>query len=249
MFLVFDRTPFYAEMGGQVGDTGHALLGGRAVAVADTVKDKSGRHLHRVAAGTPAPERGAPADLSDRPRAPGARSMRNHSATHLLHWALRKVLGTHVRQAGSLNSPDRLMRFDFSDFEAVTHAQLREIEELVNQKVLDNARVEAYEGGLRQEASRGHARLLRGEVRQGSSASSTSAATAGSCARAPMSPATGEIGLIKVVHEGAIAAGTRRIEAVAGEGASARRPRASCLRYSPRSCGAQEARRLSREFG
>jgi len=123
VFLVFDRTPFYAEMGGQVGDTGRALIGGQAVEIVGTIRDKAGRHLHQVpaAAGIPAP--GVPAELSVdlvRRRA----IQRNHTATHLLHWGLRKVLGTHVRQAGSLNDPDRL-RFDFSHFEAVTHAQLR----------------------------------------------------------------------------------------------------------------------------
>ncbi len=215
MFLVFDRTPFYAEMGGQVGDTGHALLGGHAVAIADTVKDKSGRHLHRVASGTPAPERGAPADLSvDLAR---RRSIqRNHSATHLLHWALRKVLGTHVRQAGSLNSPERL-RFDFSHFEAVTHAQLREIEELVNQKVLDNARVEAYEVDFdkKPEGTLAFFGEKYGKVVRVVDIGGYSREL---CAGTHVAT-TGEIGLIKVVHEGAIAAGTRRIEAVAGEGA------------------------------
>jgi alanyl-tRNA synthetase len=215
MFLVFDKTPFYAEMGGQVGDTGHALLGGRAVAIADTVKDKSGRHLHRVAAETPAPQAGAGADLSvDLVR---RRSIqRNHSATHLLHWALRKVLGTHVRQAGSLNSPDRL-RFDFSHFEAVTHAQLREIEELVNQKVLENSRVEAYEVDFdrKPEGTLAFFGEKYGKVVRVVDIGGYSREL---CAGTHVAT-TGEIGLIKVVHEGAIAAGTRRIEAVAGEGA------------------------------
>jgi alanyl-tRNA synthetase len=215
MFLVFDRTPFYAEMGGQVGDTGHVLLGGSAVAISDTVKDKSGRHLHRVAAETQPPQAGAPADLAvDLVR---RRSIqRNHSATHLLHWALRKVLGTHVRQAGSLNSPDRL-RFDFSHFEAVTHAQLREIEALVNQKVLDNARVEAYEVDFdkKPEGTLAFFGEKYGKVVRVVDIGGYSREL---CAGTHVAT-TGEIGLIKVVHEGAIAAGTRRIEAVAGEGA------------------------------
>src|SRR5580692_2354972 len=215
MFLVFDRTPFYAEMGGQVGDTGHVLLGGSAVAISDTVKDKSGRHLHRVAAETQPPQAGAPADLAvDLVR---RRSIqRNHSATHLLHWALRKVLGTHVRQAGSLNSPDRL-RFDFSHFEAVTHAQLREIEELVNQRVLDNARVEAYEVEFdkKPEGTLAFFGEKYGKVVRVVDIGGYSREL---CAGTHVST-TSEVGLIKVVHESAIAAGTRRIEAVAGEGA------------------------------
>jgi alanyl-tRNA synthetase len=214
-FLVFDKTPFYAEMGGQVGDSGHALIDGIAIAITDTVKDKSGRHLHRVAPETPAPRAGAAADLSvdlARRRA----IQRNHTATHLLHWALRKVLGTHVRQAGSLNAPDRL-RFDFSHFEAVTHAQLREIEELVNQRVLDNARVEAYEVDFdkKPEGTLAFFGEKYGKVVRVVDIGGYSREL---CAGTHVAT-TGEVGLVKVVHEGAIAAGTRRIEAVAGEGA------------------------------
>jgi alanyl-tRNA synthetase len=214
-FLVFDKTPFYAEMGGQVGDTGHALLGGKAVAITDTVKDKAGRHLHRIGPEASPPQKGAPADLSVdlvRRRA----IQRNHTATHLLHWALRKILGTHVRQAGSLNSPDRL-RFDFSHFEAVTHAQLREIEELVNARVLDNAKVEAYEVDFdkKPEGTLAFFGEKYGKVVRVVDIGGYSREL---CAGTHVAT-TGEVGFIKVVHEGAIAAGTRRIEAVAGEGA------------------------------
>jgi alanyl-tRNA synthetase len=214
-FLVFDRTPFYAEMGGQVGDSGNALVAGKAFEIADTVKDRSGRHLHRIVAREPVPVSGAAADLSvDLSR---RRSIqRNHTATHLLHWALRKILGTHVRQAGSLNSPDRL-RFDFSHFEAVTHAQLREIEELVNAKVLDNSKVEAYEVEFdkKPEGTLAFFGEKYGKVVRVVDIGGYSREL---CAGTHVST-TGEVGLIKVVHEGAIAAGTRRIEAVAGEGA------------------------------
>jgi alanyl-tRNA synthetase len=214
-FLVFDKSPFYAEMGGQVGDTGHALLGGKAVAITDTVKDKAGRHLHKVSADAAAPLKGDPADLSVdlvRRRA----IQRNHTATHLLHWALRKVLGTHVRQAGSLNSPERL-RFDFSHFEAVTHSQLREIEELVNTRILDNAKVEAYEVDFdkKPEGTLAFFGEKYGKVVRVVDIGGYSREL---CAGTHVAT-TGEVGFIKVVHEGAIAAGTRRIEAVAGEGA------------------------------
>jgi len=100
LFLVFDQTPFYAEMGGQAGDSGSALISGALVSIVDTVKDKAGRHLHKVADGSPAVAVGSNAELSvdlARRRA----ISRHHSATHLLHWALRKVLGTHIRQAGT----------------------------------------------------------------------------------------------------------------------------------------------------
>jgi len=214
-FLVFDRTPFYAEMGGQVGDSGHALIAGRAVAIVDTLKDKAGRHLHKVGAGEAAPALGAAAELSvDLAR---RRSIqRNHTATHLLHWALRKVLGTHVRQAGSLNAPDRL-RFDFSHFEAVTHAQLREIEELVNQRVLENAPVHAFEVDFdkKPEGTLAFFGEKYGKVVRVVDIGGFSREL---CAGTHVATA-GEVGLVKVVHESAIAAGTRRIEAVAGEGA------------------------------
>jgi alanyl-tRNA synthetase len=141
---------------------------------------------------------------------------RHHTATHLLHWALRKVLGTHVRQAGSLNAPDRL-RFDFSHFEAVTHAQIREIEDLVNQRVLDNARVEAYEVDFdrKPEGTLAFFGEKYGKVVRVVDIGGYSREL---CAGTHVAT-TGEIGFVKVVHEGAIAAGTRRVEAVAGEAA------------------------------
>lgn len=214
-FLVFDRTPFYAEMGGQVGDTGHVLAGGKAVAIVDTVKDKSGRHLHKILPDAPIPVAGAAVDLAVDPVRRRA-VQRHHTATHLLHWALRKVLGTHVQQAGSLNAPDRL-RFDFSHFEAVTRAQLREIEELVNQRVLDNAKVEAYEVAFDRKPEgtlaffgEKYGKIVRVVDIGGYSrelCAGTHVAT------------SGEVGFVKIVHESAIAAGTRRLEAVAGEAA------------------------------
>jgi alanyl-tRNA synthetase len=222
VYLVFDRTPFYAEMGGQAGDTGMAAVAGLTVTIADTVKDKSGRHLHKV---DPAfRDRVAAVELKDsaaelmidlaRRRA----ISRHHSAAHLIHWALRKVVGPHVRQAGTSKTPDR-MRFDFSHFEAMTPDQLREVEYLVNEKVIDNAQVEAYETEFDKKPADtlaffgdkygnivrvvdigGYSRELCGGTHVTS---------------------TGEIGLIKLVAEMAIAAGTRRIEAVAGQPAYA----------------------------
>jgi len=215
VFLVFDQTPFYAEMGGQAGDSGHALIDGRLVPILDTVRDKAGRHLHKVADGSPAVPVGSRAELSVdvvRRRA----ISRHHSATHLLHWALRKVLGTHVRQAGTHKTPDRL-RFDFSHFEAVTHAQLLEVERLVNEKVIDNAKVETYEtefdrkpeGTLAFFGDK-YGRIVRVVDIGGYSRELCGGTHVGSVA---------EIALVKIVSEGAIAAGTRRIEAVAGQAA------------------------------
>ena len=213
VFLVFDQTPFYAEMGGQTGDTGTATLGDQTIAIVDCVKDKAGRHLHKLASG--AAPFAVPVKVELTVDLARRRAInRHHSAAHLIHWALRKVLGTHVRQAGTSKTPDR-MRFDFSHFEAVTHGQLLEVEQLVNSKIIDNAKVEMYETEFDQKPEGtlaffgdkygkfvrvvdigGYSRELCG---------GTHVAT------------TGEIGLVKIVAEMAIAAGTRRIEAVAGQ--------------------------------
>ncbi|MDI1248337.1 MAG: alanine--tRNA ligase [Lacunisphaera sp.] len=216
-YLVFDQTPFYAEMGGQVGDSGHALINGAKVDLVDCIKDKSGRHLHKIGSsgGLALPVPGATAILHvdlHRRRAIN----RHHSAAHLIHWALRKMLGTHVRQFGTHKTPDR-MRFDFTHFEALTAAQIKECEQLINEKILDNSRVvsaeieyakkpedvlaffgDKYGKYVRLVDIGGFSKELCG---------GTHVAT------------TGEIGVIKIVAEMAIAAGTRRIEAVAGQAA------------------------------
>ena len=214
-FLVFDQTPFYAEMGGQAGDTGTALINGQLVHLTDCVKDKSGRHLHKVAEGASAVSVGAKAELSVdvvRRRA----ISRQHSAAHLIHWALRKVLGTHVRQAGTSKTPER-MRFDFSHFEAVTHAQLREVEQLVNAKVIDNAKVETYETEFDQKPE-GTLAFFGDKYGKFVRVVDIGGYSRELCGGTHVSTA-GEIGLIKVVAEMAVAAGTRRIEAVAGQAA------------------------------
>ena len=216
-YLVFDQTPFYAEMGGQVGDAGHALVNGAKVDITDTIKDKSGRHLHKVGSsgGFALPAPGASATLHvdfARRRAIN----RHHSAAHLIHWALRKMLGTHVRQFGTHKTPDR-MRFDFTHFEQLTQAQLKECEQLINERVIDNSPVvcaeieyakkpddvlaffgDKYGKNVRVVDIGGFSKELCG---------GTHVTT------------TGEIGVIKIVAEMAIAAGTRRIEAVAGQAA------------------------------
>jgi alanyl-tRNA synthetase len=217
IFVVFDRTPFYAEMGGQAGDTGTAVIAGQTVTITDTVKDKAGRHLHKLA-----PEfhpsvftLQASAHLSidfARRRA----ISRHHSAAHLIHWALRKVLGTHVRQAGTSKTPER-MRFDFSHFEAVTPAQLREVEQLVNERVLDNAAVQTYETDFdkKPEGTLAFFGEKYGKIVRVVDIGGYSRELCGGTHVAT----TGEIGLIKIVAEQAVAAGTRRIEAVAGQAA------------------------------
>ncbi len=217
-YLVFAETPFYAEMGGQVGDTGTALINGQIIQITDTVKDKSSRYLHKIASaaqGGSELARDVRATLTvnaSRRRAIN----RHHTATHLLHWALRKVIGTHVRQAGSLNTPDRL-RFDFAHFEAISPAQLREIESLVNQRILENAAVASYETEFdkKPEGTLAFFGEKYGKTVRVVDAGGYSREL---CGGTHVST-TGEIGLVKIVSEGAVAAGTRRIEAVAGQAA------------------------------
>jgi alanyl-tRNA synthetase len=218
-FLVFDQTPFYADMGGQAGDTGTVLINEKFVHIGDCTKDKFDRHLHRTdssfVAGDSSFVPGAKAELSvdaGRRRA----ISRHHSATHLLHWALRKVLGPDVRPAGMRQTSDRL-RFDFAQIEAITHAQLLEVEQLVNEKILDNAKVvtsetpsdKKPEGVLAfpgdKHGTAVHVVDIGGYSRE--LCDGTHVVT------------TGEIGLMKIVAESAIPGGRRRIEAVAGQAA------------------------------
>jgi alanyl-tRNA synthetase len=218
-FLVFDQTPFYAEMGGQAGDTGTALINGHLIHIVDTVKDKAGRHLHKLdsalSSQLSALSRGASAELSvDAAR---RRSIsRHHTAAHLIHWALRKVLGTHVRQAGTSKTPER-MRFDFSHFEAMTPAQLREVEHLVNAQVIDNAPVSSYETEFdkKPEGTLAFFGDKYGNIVRVVDIGGYSRELCGGT----HVTTTGEIGVVKIVAEMAIAAGTRRIEAVAGQAA------------------------------
>ena len=229
-YLVFDQTPFYAEMGGQVGDTGHVLINGEKVDISDCVKDKSGRHLHKVsgALNSQLSTLNSTAVLAvdfARRRA----IARQHTSAHLLNWALRKMLGTHVRQFGTHKTPDRL-RFDFTHFEALTAAQIKECEQLINEKVIDNARV--YYAEVPHAEVSGRADILQffGDkygkdvrvVQIGGEAQNGKAKLDGYsmelCGGTHVGT-TGEIGVIKIVAEMAIAAGTRRIEAVAGQAA------------------------------
>ncbi len=218
-YLVFDQTPFYAEMGGQVGDVGHALINGAKFDIVDTVKDKSGRHLHKLALSSQLSAlsfaAGTAATLHvdfNRRRA----ISRHHSAAHLIHWALRKILGTHVRQFGTHKTPDRL-RFDFTHFEQLTQAQLREVEQLVNEKVIDNAPVQTLD--IEYAKKPDDVLAFFGDkygkfVRLGDIGGYSKEHCGGTHVTT-----TGEIGLIKITAEMAIAAGTRRIEAAAGQAA------------------------------
>ena len=215
--VILDRTPFYAESGGQVGDTGvlETADGGR-VRVADTQYALPGLVIHvgTVEAGSIA-EGDAVTARIDGPRRDAIR--RNHTATHVLHWALREVLGTHVQQAGSSVGPDRL-RFDFSHFEAVAPADLARVEAMANAEVITDAPVRHYE------TTKDHALGLGaiaffgdkyGDLVRVLEAGEHSIELCGGT----HVHALGFIGPIKIVHEGSIGANLRRIEAVTGEGA------------------------------
>lgn len=215
-FLVFESTPFYAEMGGQAGDAGSVTIGEQSLECSDTIKDKSGRFLHKLQS-NPATEITFPQPASLTVDLIRRRAIaRHHSATHLIHWALRKVIGTHVHQAGTHKTPDRL-RFDFAHFEAMTSEQVNEVERLVNEQVIDNALVTTVETEFDKKPEgtlaffgEKYGRIVRVVDIGGYSlelCGGTHVQTAG------------EIGLIKIVSESGIAAGTRRIEAVAGSAA------------------------------
>jgi alanyl-tRNA synthetase len=214
-YLVFDKTPFYAEMGGQVGDRGSLQIAGHKVQIVNTTKDHHGRYLHQAKGDISHIEAGAEGTLHvDMGFRRGVQ--RHHTATHLLHNALREVLGTHVRQAGSLVTENRL-RFDFSHFESVREEELQRIEERVNQHILENSPVRWYETPFDKKPD--NCIAFFGEkygsiVRVVDVGGYSVELCGGTHARA-----TGEIGLVKVVAESAIAAGTRRIEALAGDAA------------------------------
>jgi len=217
--VLLDRTPFYAESGGQVGDTGRlAGEAGSDFEVLDTVKLSGVFHGHsgRLAAGA--------LRVGDRVRASADAGRRraivlNHSATHLLHAALRQVLGEHVQQKGSLVAPDRL-RFDFSHFQAVTRSELATIEAMVNAEIRRNAEAEVHNMGMQEALDFGALALFGEKYGENVRVLRMGAFSTELCGGTHVSR-TGDIGLFKIVSEGGVAAGVRRIEAVTGEGAMA----------------------------
>src|SRR5262249_9692607 len=217
--IILDHTPFYAESGGQVGDRGR-LYSDELNAVVAEVKGCyypiQGVRAHQVVAKQPirvGDKVDAVVDTSIRQS-----TMRNHTATHLLHAGLREVLGKHVKQAGSLVAPYHL-RFDFSPFTAVEDEELQDIEDLTNKEVLRNQKVEVIENvPIDVAINEYHAMALFGEkygdkvrvIRIGDFSVELCGGT--------HTGATGEIGLIKILKEGSVSSGVRRVEAVTGEG-------------------------------
>ena len=213
--LYLTTSPFYAESGGQVGDKGVISTESATAQVIDTTFAAPGlrRHLVRITRGHFAEGDTVHAEIDAAAR---AATRRNHTATHVLHWALREVLGEHVKQAGSLVAPDRL-RFDFSHYEAVSAAEIRRIEQLANAEVLANARVTATEM-TKQAASDKGAIAFFGD-KYGDVVRVLEAGKSLELCGGTHVSATGDIGPIKVISEGSIGSNLRRIEALTGENA------------------------------
>ncbi|EBI6014061.1 alanine--tRNA ligase [Salmonella enterica subsp. enterica serovar Ekpoui] len=215
--VVLDQTPFYAESGGQVGDKGELKGAGFTFAVDDTQKyGQAIGHLGKLSAGALKVGDAVQADVDEARR---ARIRLNHSATHLMHAALRQVLGTHVAQKGSLVS-DKVLRFDFSHNEAMKPSEIRQVEDLVNAQIRRNLPIETNIMDLEAAKAKG-AMALFGEkyderVRVLSMGDFSTELCGGTHASR-----TGDIGLFRIISESGTAAGIRRIEAVTGEGAMA----------------------------
>lgn len=211
--LVLDKTPFYAEMGGQVGDTGWLINGDEKIAVIDT-KRENNLPIHIVEK--------LPQDVTAVFTAKIDKKKRiqcecNHSATHLLHEALREVLGTHVEQKGSYVSPEAL-RFDFSHYQKVTDEEIRKVERLVGEKIRANYPLEEHRNMPIDEAKKLGAMALFGE-KYGDKVRVVKYGTSIELCGGTHIPATGMIGSLRIVGESSVAAGVRRIEAVTAEAA------------------------------
>lgn len=224
--IIVNQTPFYAESGGQQGDAGYIYGDGFVVEVTDTVKKADGVFVHQARVKEGEIKTGDAVELVvDHQRRSQMRS--NHSATHLLHEALRETLGSHVAQKGSLVAPERL-RFDFSHPKPISDEELRNVENLANEIILQNApvttRLMAVDDAIEAGAMALFGEKYGDEVRVVSMGTATQGEKAGKVYSLELCGGThvrqtGDIGLVRIVSEGAVAAGVRRMEALTGEAA------------------------------
>ncbi len=213
--VVLDNTPFYAESGGQVGDRGELKGAGGIFAVEDTLKIQAAVFGHHGVLKTGklvvGQEVAARVDVASR-----AATARNHSVTHLMHKALRQVLGSHVQQKGSLVDPDKT-RFDFAHTQPLTAEEIREVEEIVNAEILANAATDSRVMAI-DDAQKSGAMMLFGE-KYGDEVRVVAIGSSKELCGGTHVGRTGDIGLFKVVSEAGVAAGVRRVEAITGENA------------------------------
>lgn len=209
--IICDKTPFYAEKGGQVGDEGSMSAPGFSAAVTDTQEPEKGLIAHSVTIEEGVVRAGdvlhAAIDVSRRERI-----RRNHTATHILHWALRQVLGEHVKQAGSYVAPNRL-RFDFTHFEGMTSEQIAEVERLSNEKIMENHAVRAYETSITSAREAGVIALFGEKYGEFVRVLDIEGVSQELCGGTHVT-ATSEIGFVKIASESSVGANLRRIEAV-----------------------------------
>lgn len=216
--ILLDRTPFYAESGGQIGDCGELIGAHLKATVTDTKKPVEGMHVHKIILHTGALKTGeavrCAVDMSKR-----SATMRNHTATHLLHTVLRKLLGDHVKQAGSAVSPERL-RFDFTHFDSLSRETLEAIEDEVNEAILSNVQVNTTVMETDKAIASGVTALFGEKYGDRVRVVNVGSVSAELCGGIHVS-ATGDIGLFKILSEGSVASGIRRIEGVTGREAVA----------------------------
>ena len=209
--IILDKTPFYGEMGGQVGDTGTIASDAGTFTVSDTVKPEEGLPAHKgtVASGTLHTGETVHAAIDTQRR---ALIRRNHTATHILQKALSLVLGEHVKQAGSLVAPERL-RFDFTHFEPMTHEQIVAVEDICNEVIMGDAQVLAYETSLTAARESGVLALFGEKYGEFVRVIEVGSFSKELCGGTHVGRSS-EIGMLKIVSEGSIGANTRRVEAV-----------------------------------
>jgi alanyl-tRNA synthetase len=215
--LVLDRTPFYAEAGGQVGDRGslYSAIGEKVADVEKAFAGIPGLTVHKIATHAPIRVGDVLQAIVAAPLRDATR--RNHTATHLLHAALRQVLGTHVKQAGSVVEPGRL-RFDFTHYAAMDKAEIEEVERLMNEQILRNTQVETQVMPLDQAIATGAMALFGEKYGDEVRVVHVPGFSRELCGGTHVGR-TGDIGVGKIVYEGSISSGVRRIEAVTGEAA------------------------------